>query len=95
MCAVMTNNLEIEERNLKNLAQKISLKLVDVGYLVSNHSSQLSRLFEWLARRADAILQGAPGGAPGTVCSMAAIQNFGLIVLAISQSLVSQCKCIT
>ena len=32
-------NLEIEERNLKSLAQKIALKLVDVNYLVQNHGS--------------------------------------------------------
>lgn len=33
-----SNNLEIEERNIKNLAQKVGLKLIDCGYLVSNHS---------------------------------------------------------
>jgi len=42
------------------------------------------RLFEWLNHRASAVLNGAPGGPPGTVCSMQAIQNFTSIFLEIS-----------
>lgn len=80
-------NLEIEERNLKSLAQKIQLKLVDVNYLVQNHGSQLSRLFQWLLHRADTVLKRMPSGAPGTTCSMQAIATFANIFLAVSKSM--------
>ena len=80
-------NLEIEERNLKSLAQKIQLKLVDVNYLVQNHGAQVSRLFQWLHHRADTILKRMPSGAPGTTCSMQAIANFANIFLAVSKSM--------
>ena len=56
MFAVTSNNLEIEERNLKSLAQKINLKLIDCGYLISNHGSQLNKMFQWVSYRAQAIL---------------------------------------
>jgi hypothetical protein len=65
---VNSNNLEIEERNLKSLVQKVTLKLLDVGYLISNYSRELMRLFEWLEDRCQPILQGYNGG-----CSMSAI----------------------
>ena len=76
MCKLVnSNNLEIEERNVKNLAQKINLKLIDVGYLISNHSQQVAGLLQWMSNRGQPLLQGLPGGGgpPGTVCSMTAV----------------------
>jgi hypothetical protein len=73
---VNSNNLEIEERNVKNLAQKINFKLIDIGYLISNHSQQVAGLLQWMSNRGQPLLQGLPGGGigpPGTVCSMTAV----------------------
>ena len=45
------NNLEIEERSIKNLAQKLQLKLIDAQTLSLNHGQQLGALLGWINRR--------------------------------------------
>ena len=45
------NNLEIEERSIKNLAQKLQLKLIDPQTLAINHGPQLGTLLNWINRR--------------------------------------------
>ena len=42
-------------------------------------------MFEWAGFRAEAILQGAPGGPPGTICSMQALSQLTAIFSEISQ----------
>jgi hypothetical protein len=79
------NNLEIEERSLKSLAQKVNLKLIDCGYLIANHGQQLARLFDWIGNRAQPLLQGALRGPPGSVCSMQAISHLAQVFLEVCQ----------
>jgi len=44
-----SQNIEIEERSLKNIAQKVQLKLVAATDLAANHSVQVEFLLNWLA----------------------------------------------
>lgn len=46
-----SNNIEIEERSLKNLAQKFQHKLVDGAYVSTNCAQQVSALQGWLTKR--------------------------------------------
>ncbi|CDW71951.1 UNKNOWN [Stylonychia lemnae] len=46
-----SNNLEIEERSLKNLAQKIQNKLLDVSYICENHANLIQNLLRWIQSR--------------------------------------------
>ena len=50
-CLESSNNLEIEERSIKNLAQKLQLKLIEPICLAVNHGQQLGALLKWINRR--------------------------------------------
>ena len=44
-------NLEIEERSVKNIAQKVQLNLVTPRDLAANHAHQLGYILKWLNDR--------------------------------------------
>lgn len=45
------DNLEIEQRSLKNLAQKVALGLIDAKQLALGHVNQIGTLLAWINRR--------------------------------------------
>jgi hypothetical protein len=54
-----SNNLEIEERAVKNLHQKVTLKLLEGQALAQNHAPQIGQLLDWVNRRQKEASQGA------------------------------------
>jgi hypothetical protein len=46
-----SNNLEIEERSIKNIAQKVQLSLLTPTELAVNHGQQIGYLLTWVNKR--------------------------------------------